>query len=241
MPKYEGMKNNFPLLPEQATSYLSIARERYSIIEKNGVSNDSLNRYFQDCFDAIGRAMSLYKCWVCVRCMEFGKFANAYGWGNKPKACPSCGEKFVYEVATFQARASYVGEMFQWAFWHLLHTQYGITARTTSDTTRLYDLELRRDVVIEAKGSPDYIINPDGTHSNLDRPGMIRSDTEKKAFANAKKWNERFPDGYFFIVTNALPTHLHGYRNTTVNAIYDVTKMSQLDSFILDLRTIGIV
>lgn len=183
--------------------------------------------------------MSLYKCWVCVRCMELSKFS--YGWGDKPDTCPVCGEKTIYEVATFQARATYVGEMFQWAFWLILKNNYGITARPTSDSTRLYDLELRADVVIEAKGSPSYIINPDGSHSNLDRPGLMRSDTEKKAFANAKKWNERFPNGHFFVVTNALPLHLQRYRNSTVKAIYDVTKKNQLESLIADLKDVGIV
>jgi len=225
-------------LPDQATPYLTVAKQNYYIIEKNGITNDSLSRYFTNCFNDIGKAMSLYKCWVCVRCMELSKFS--YGWGDKPAFCPKCGERTIYEVATFQARASYVGEMFQWAFWLLLKNKYGITARPTSDSTRLYDLELRPDVVIEAKGSPAYLINPDGTHSNLDRPGMMRSDTEKKAFANAKKWNERFPDGHFFIITNAIPKHLHGYRNTTVKAIYDVTKANQLKSLMLDLKEIGI-
>ncbi len=182
--------------------------------------------------------MALYKCWICVKCMELGK--SSYGFGDKPAKCPTCKEATVYEIATFNARASYVGEMFQWAFWLLLKNQYNIAARPTSDTTRLYDLEIRPDVVIEAKGSPDYIINPDGSHSKLDRPGMMRSDTEKKAFANAKKWNERFPNGHFFVVTNAVPTHLHGYRNSTVRAIYDVTKKSQLESLIADFRAIGV-
>lgn len=225
--------------PESATPYLTIAKQNYGIIEKHGITNDSLSKYFTECFNDVGRVMSLYKCWVCVRCMELSKFS--YGWGDKPDTCPVCGEKTIYEVATFQARATYVGEMFQWAFWLILKNNYGITARPTSDSTRLYDLELRADVVIEAKGSPSYIINPDGSHSNLDRPGLMRSDTEKKAFANAKKWNERFPNGHFFVVTNALPLHLQRYRNSTVKAIYDVTKKNQLESLIADLKDVGIV
>jgi hypothetical protein len=226
-------------IPEQALPYLTVAKQNYPIIEKNGITNDSLSRYFTESFNDICKAMALYKCWVCVRCMEHKKFS--YGWGDKPDSCPVCGEKYIYEVATFQARASYVGEMFQWAFWLLLKNHCGITARPTSDVTRLYDLEIRPDIVIEAKGSPAYIINPDETHSHLDRPGMMRSDTEKKAFANAKKWNERFPSGHFFIVTNAIPNELLGYRDSTVKAIYDVTKKSQLESFIADLTAIGIV
>jgi len=60
--------------------------------------------------------------------MELNKFS--YGWGDKPNTCPTCGEKTVYEVATFNGRASYVGEMFQWAFWLLLKNYYGIARAT---------------------------------------------------------------------------------------------------------------
>lgn len=225
--------------PSSATPYLRVAKQNYPIITKSGVNNSSLTQYFTKCFEDINRAMALYKCWVCVRCLELSKFS--YGWGDKPDVCPKCNEKTVYEVATFQARASYVGEMFQWAFWLLLKNEYGITARPTSDATRLYDLEIRPNVVIEAKGSPDYIINPDGSHSRLDRPGMMRSDTKKKAFANAKEWHGRFPNGHFFIVTNAIPNELRAYRNDVVKAIYDVTKKNQLDSFVADLKAIGII
>jgi DNA-directed RNA polymerase subunit RPC12/RpoP len=226
-------------IPEQATPYLTVAKQNYPTITKNGITNDSLQKYFTDSFNDICKAMALYKCWICVRCMELNKFS--YGWGDKPNTCPKCGEKTVYEVATFNARASYVGEIFQWAFWLLLKNYYGITARPTSDTTRLYDLEIRPDVVIEAKGSPKYIINQDGTHSKLERAGMLRSDTEKKAFANAKKWSMQFPNGHFFVVTNALPPRLSGYRNSTVKAILDVTKKNQLESLIADFKAIGIV
>lgn len=224
--------------PDYATPYLRIAKQNYPIIERNGITNDSLSRYFTQNFNDVCSAMSLYKCWVCVRCMELGKFS--YGWGDKLNECPQCNEKTTYEVATFQARASYVGEVFQWAFWLLLKNKYNIVARPTSDTTRLYDLEIRPDVVIEAKGSPEYVINPDGSHSKMDRPGMQRSDTKKKAFANAKEWSMRFPKGHFFVVTNAIPNELRSYRNDIVKAVYDVTKKNQLESLISDLKAIGI-
>jgi hypothetical protein len=225
-------------IPDSAAHYLTIAEANYPTIQKNGVTNDSLSKYFKDCFDGICKSNALYKCWVCVRCMELNK--ASFGFGDKPDICPSCGKKTTYEVATFNARASHVGEMFQWAFWLLLKNYYGIDSRPTSNTTRLYDLEIRPDVVIEAKGSPRYVINQDGSHSKLERAGMMRSDTEKKAFANAEKWNKQFPNGHFFVVTSALPNHLHGYRSNTVKAIYDITKKSQIESLIADLKTIGI-
>jgi len=223
---------------ESAIPYLTIAKKNYITLAKSGITNDSLARYFNECFEDICRAMALYKCWVCVRCMELSKFS--YGFGDKPATCPECNEKTIYEVSTFQARASYSGEMFQWAFWYILKNHYGIEAKPTSESTRLYDLELRADVVIEAKGSAEYIINPDGSHSKLDRAGMLRSDTEKKAFANAQSWHNRFPNGHFFVVTNALPLHLKAYRNEKIKAIYDITKKNQLESLIADLKVAGI-
>lgn len=44
---------------------------------------------------------------------------------------------------------------------------------------RLYGFEYKRGVVTEAKGSPEYIILEDGTHTRLKRAGMKRTGTEK--------------------------------------------------------------
>ena len=96
---------------------------------------------------------------------------------------------------------------------------------------------------IEAKGSPRSIDNPDGTKSKFDRPGMERSDTEKKAFANGETHRRRKPEAYFCVVTNALPSNLVGFRSDNVNAIFDVTKTDRLDSMmdeigvLVDLET----
>lgn len=140
--------------------------------------------------------------------------------GDKPKTCHICDQK-VYEVGTFQARASYSGAVFDYACQYILNEKYGINTNPTSDSTRLYDFEIRNDIVVESKGSPKYVLNPDGTRSDLDRAGMLRSDTEKKAFANAKKWHNRFPNGSFYVITNTLPNHLRAYRNETITAILE--------------------
>ena len=212
--------------------YRSIIRDNFKIVDP--ISDDSLARYFDECFKDIYRMVGLYKTWVCVACLYVGRCT--YGWGDKPRKCDVC-EKPVYEVGTFQARASYVGDVFDYACQCLLQEKYGISTTPTSTSTKLYDFEVRNDIVIESKGSPKYVINPDGTRSILARAGMLRTDTEKKAFANATKWRRLFPNGWFFIVTNALPPHLRAYRNDAVTAIYDVTKKSQLDRFVGELRT----
>jgi hypothetical protein len=129
-----------------------------------------------------------------------------------------------------------VGSVFEYACVYLFRKSFNIDAKPTSESTRLYDFEVRRDVVIEAKGSPLYIMNPDGSKSHLGRAGMSRSDTKKKAFANASEWRRRFPNGNFFIITNSLPNELQAYRNDKVTAIYDVTKKDQLERFVSELR-----
>lgn len=157
--------------------------------------------------------------------------------GDKPQKCHICNNK-VYEVGTFQARASYSGNMFDYGCQYILNEKYDIRTNSTSDQTRLCDFEIRLDIVVESKGSPKYVLNPDGTRSNLNRAGMLRTDTKKKAFANAKKWNNRFPKGSFYILTNALPNHLRAYRNETMRAIFDFTKKSQVEFFVEKVRAL---
>lgn len=200
-------------------------------IGKKGLSNVTLSDYFADCFNNTSTLFGLYKCWICVACLSVNKFSH--GWGDKPKLCPTCG-KPTYEVATFQARASHVGRAFQYACRYLLKESYGIKAELTGEKTPLYDLEIRPDVVVEAKGSPEFIVNPDKSKSSLGRAGMSRSDTEKKAFANANEWKRRFPKGHFFIVTNSLPVRMRAYKDEKVDGIFDITKKSQLDEFVAE-------
>ena len=210
--------------------YKSIVSDNFKNIGQ--ISDRSLSKYFDGCFDDIFRMVSLYKTWVCVACLAVGKCV--YGWGDKPDKCDVCQNK-IYEVATFQARAPYVGDIFDYACQYLLQEEYSIRTSPASEPTKIYDFKVRDDVVVETKGSPKRITNPDGSKSVLDRAGMLRSDTEKKAFANARKWRKCFPNGKFFIITNALPAHLMTRRDDEVTAIYDVTKEDQLERFVSEL------
>lgn len=215
--------------------YKSIVKDNFTTLEKSTLSNESLARYFDGCFSDVHRLVGLYKTWVCVACLAVGR-CN-YGWGDKPKKCHVCNNR-VYEVSTFNARASYSGAVFDYGCQYLLSEVYDIATNPTSDATRLYDFEIKNDIVVESKGSSKYVLNPDGTRSTLGRPGMMRSDTEKKAFANAKKWHDRFPNGSFYILTNALPNHLRAYRDETIAAILDFTKKSQVESFVGEIRAL---
>jgi len=202
-------------------------------IGEKGLSNATLSDFFADCFSNVSALFGLYKCWICVNCLAKHKYSN--GWGDKPKSCPECG-KPTYEVATFQARASHVGRAFQYACRFLLKESYRIDAELTGERTPLYDLEIRPDLVIEAKGSPEFVVNPDKGTSSLGRAGMSRSDTHKKAFANATEWKRRFPKGHFFILTNSLPVNLRAYKDEKIDGIFDITKKIQLDEFVSETK-----
>lgn len=160
-----------------------------------------------------------------------------YGWGDHERKCQVCG-KNTYDVGNFQARSSYVGHAFEHACRHLLASKFGIISTITGGKSRLYDLLIKNNVVIETKGGPRHVSNPDGSESKIDRIGMERSDTEKKAFENATKWRKLFPNGYFFILTNAIPRHLWEYHDDKVTAIYNVVKEKDMRKFTDELKSL---
>ncbi|MBM3149281.1 MAG: hypothetical protein FJ008_07075 [Chloroflexi bacterium] len=118
-----------------------------------------------------------------------------------------------------------------------METRYRLPLTPTPGNTRTHDFEVRGDIAIEAKGSPSRIINPDGTFTELDRPAMERSDTRKKAFENARTYRQRNPTGLFFIVSNAIPSDLVGYRNRDVTAIFDVNKVDRLEAMMAEIQS----
>ncbi len=213
--------------------YLVIVQDNYKVIKNSGVSNDSLSKYFNGCFGDVLKAYGVYQMWICPACLMVGRLS--YGYGDKPDKCPTCGMP-LYQIATFQGRASYTGDAFMYASLYLLNEKFGLNIRPTSLATRLYDLEVSHDVVIEAKGSALSTLNPDGSSSKLGRAGMNRSDTKKKAFANAVEWRKRVPNGQFYIITNSMPSSLKAYHDDAVTGIYDITKRIQLEEFVSELR-----
>jgi hypothetical protein len=72
----------------------------------------------------------------------------------------------------------------------------------------------------------------------LDRPGLERSDTRKKAFENARTFRQRNPNAYFCVVSNAVPSDLVGYRNRDVNAVFDVTKLDRISALIDEIGSL---
>lgn len=59
--------------------------------------------------------------------------------------------------------------------------------------------------IIETKGSADKLEWPDGTIQEPTRPGLIRSDSMKKAVCQAYQADKAYPDIPFYIITSHKP------------------------------------
>jgi hypothetical protein len=209
-----------------------VIKNNYEIIKREGVTDESLKRYFTACFNDIIDKYDLHKIWVCVVCTKLGR--PIADFGDKPSTCP-LGHSKIYEVATFQARSSKVNKAFQHACYHLLLENYKIQLLQNYDRRRSYDFGITDNIVIDVAGSPDYLVNS-GSRSKLDRPGMRRSDTEKKDYQNAYKWLRKNPRGSFYILTNGLPDSPTERRRRKVPILIDVTKADELNKFIDQVR-----
>ncbi len=194
----------------------------------------SLRRYFDACFQAVVEHFDLYPAWVCTTCL--GNATRTVEWGESPATCTACGSDRVFEIATFQGRAPRYGAAFMTALMHVMDTVFELELLRTPGNTKTHDLEASPTVAVEAKGSARQLRFPSGETKRLPRAGLLRSDTEKKAFDNARKFKMTNPDSSFFIATNALPPRLVGQRGENVDGIFDVTKIARLEAFVREIR-----
>lgn len=216
-----------------AEPFETIAIKIYKKHIKKPITNQMLRIYFNACFQDSIDYYGAYQCWTCVNCLRKGN--NTQRWGEPPSKCPVCNSTAIYEIATFQARSSIVGNAFAHAFNHLMQTYYHLPLIPTPGNTRTHDYEVTPDIAIETKGSPASITNPDGSLTHLGRPGMERSDTKKKAFDNGRTYRQRNATGLFFVASNSIPSDLVGYRNRDITAIFDVTKAERLNAMMSEI------
>ena len=90
------------------------------------------------------------------------------------------------------------------------------------------------------KGSPETIVTPTGETVTFGRPGMRRTDTEKKASSNATTFKRDFMrnegrDARFYVLTNALPGDGWQEEHPAIDDIFDVTKSQDWNDFARDL------
>ena len=214
--------------------YISIAQINYDRFVLSELSNSTLQRYFDQCFQDSIDYYSMYPSWACIQCLRQGK--SIHMWGKKPPTCPYCETRNTYEVATFQARSSIVGSAFEEAVAHLLERACGIVLRPSPPKTETHDFELPQKAVFELKGSPSRVTNPDGEITKLDKPGMERSDTKRKAFDNAKTFRKANSQMPFYIISNALPQKWIAYQDQDISGIFNVTKADSLHSLVDQLH-----
>ncbi|MBU7027025.1 MAG: hypothetical protein HXS48_08785 [Theionarchaea archaeon] len=81
-----------------------------------------------------------------------------------------------------------------------------------ADFAVLVDMIANRRIIaiIETKGAADRITCDDEIRK-LSRPGMLRTDTVKKAISNAYQVSRAFPESLFFIVTSHVPDRVEKY------------------------------
>ena len=212
--------------------YAHIAESHYRVVSKR-LSNATLQRYFDDCFnDAIAQS-GLYPAWVCMRCLPDDSGSIRYG--IKPNTCPVCGTDRVFEVATFQGRAPVVGSTFRAAVQVLMRFRFELELSSPSTGTTTHGLEASSEIAIEAKGSPLSYHSPDGTVFNPQRPGLMRSDTRKKTLANARQYKLANESGAYFVATNALPKQWREQRPDAVDELFDLTEPSEVERFVSEV------
>ena len=214
--------------------YDEIARDNYHHISSSELSNGRLRDYFNGCFQQAIDEKACYPAWACVACIGSGTATAEFG--NLPQICPVCGSNRVFEVATFQSRSSIVGNVFESAVLHLLVTRFELPAASTPGNTDTHDIEVTPRVAIETKGSPRIVRNPDNTVTKIARPGLERSDTWKKAQANARNFRRRNLNTPFYIVSNAVPSDLVGYRSDDITGIFNISQVDRLNSLVAEIR-----
>ena len=215
--------------------YDAIAAANYRrFIGERTLTNDRLRHYFDASFQDAIDEMGCYPAWACLACIANG--AATAQFGNAPQRCPMCEAAKVFEIATFQSRASVVGSVFESAVRHLLITRFELPAVSTPGNTRTHDIEITSAIVIETKGSPRQVQNPDQTATALARPGLERSDTWKKAQANAANYRRNNRTLPFFIVSNAVPPDIVGYRSDDITGIFNVTQAGRVNALATELN-----
>lgn len=209
------------------------------IIERNGhlldegLADAALSEFFNQCFQDVIDDRHLHPASACMDCLTIH-------FGEMPSECPDCGSDRLYQVATFQGRGTVTGNMFQQAVFYIFQRFFpeleAVSSRDTEfrDTCDLYIADV---VGIEAKGSPSQIALPNGGTIELRRPGMKRTDTEKKANSNAItfKRDHGRADIRFYVLSNALPDAWHE-ETSAIDGIYDVTSKEGWDHLIYDLQ-----
>ena len=155
--------------------YDAIARDNYFHIGNRELTNGRLQDYFNGCFQQAIDSVACYPAWACVACIGGGTTTAEFG--NMPRYCPVCKSRQVFEIATFQGRASIVGKVFESAVRYLLTTGFELPAVSTPGNTNTHDIEV----------TPRLRLRP------RVRPATCKTPTPPLPRFTAPDWNARIP------------------------------------------------
>lgn len=158
-------------------------------------------------------------------------------------------------LVDYQSRASKTGKMFEYALWYLIKEKFDLKLENDYEIPKAcmmgggsLDFGIIKDgkllCGIEAKGSADKVIHDDGTVETLSRPALKRTDTMKKAIAQAYQFKRVFPNIPFFIVTNVKPDSgnskcmMELAEGDIVDRFIDVTNIDEIGEFVKTLKSI---
>lgn len=153
-----------------------------------------------------------------------------------------------------QSRAVMTGKTFELCIIELFDREYpdlsyghnvsipdaGLGNRHGADFV-IYESEAKEDIVavIEAKGSADRLEWPDGTIQDLSRPGLQRTDTMKKAVAQAYQIKRGLDqDVEFYILTTHKPESGSGKKlydlavGDIIDDVIDVMNPEEMNQFV---------
>ncbi|NQW18189.1 MAG: site-specific DNA-methyltransferase [Chloroflexi bacterium] len=186
------------------------------------VTTDRLQHYFDDCFAESMKFLKLIPAWACVGCLTVKM-------GTKPERCPKCSRNTVFEVGSFQSRASHMSRVFVTALRSLLD-YIEIEVSQAPRSAKTHDLEIGT-TALAARGSPRWIplgLEEEGTQL-LQGPGMLRTDTQKKAAATAEAFKAQFRNRKFIVATNAMNGGPVEEPTNHIDCIVNVTDEAGLD------------
>lgn len=149
------------------------------------------------------------------------------------------------KITDYQSRAQATGEMFEHAFEYLikrhgviLQKDIKIKAACMMGAGALDFGIVRESKIlcgIEAKGSSSVVSV---------RPALKRTDTAKKAIAQAYQFKRIYPEIPFYVVTNVMPTAgnakcmLDLAKGNIIDDVVDLTDSKQLNTFVATLKAI---
>ena len=149
----------------------------------------------------------------------------------------------------FQSRAKKSGDMFEYLFYYVMKEQHGIemdcaipikkACMSGAGALDFGILDKNHNVIcgMEAKGSAEIVDD-----EILKRPALKRTDTMKKAIAQAYQFKRTFPKTPFYIITNVKPTDGNAKcmmdlaEGDIIDKVYDITKPNELKDLVEKLK-----